>query len=303
LWLGSLWIHRVEARVRVARRRPLDALHAALLRRLGVSPTMNGLHLEVQLLSRLTRELAAAGLLDRDDGRWRVTEAGRQALAADAVVETAEERNEFTFVGDDSDRRLRYLRWQAPAVAPVAAEGAPFDVAILNACVGQSPQWKAARGFPDDVVAVSAPDASDWRRVVVDHVERCNVLFALCTSETSPMLRGFPLRPDGVAAKEPALTLGAAWEEVLPDLALAPPPEMWREAWRTWCQARNLPPAEVDACDVEWSEDRVRVLAPAELGKRLRDARADAVKGEAWLLAGAGAVRAAAVVELVESAC
>jgi hypothetical protein len=300
-WLGSLLIHRVEALVGVQRRRPLDALAAALLRRLAVAPTANGLHLDAQLLSRLTRELTAAGLLDRADGRWRLTEGGRQALAAGTVGEISEERREFTFVDDGPDRPLRYLRWQAPAVAPVAAEGAPFDVAILNACLGQSPEWKAARGFPDDVVAVSAPDASDWRRIVVDHVERCTVLFVLCTSEPSPMLRGFPLRADGVGAKDPALTLGAAWEEVLPDLALAPPPEAWREAWRAWCQARNLPPAEVDACRVEWIEDRVRVFAPAELAKRLRHTHGEVVKGEAWLLAGSGAVRAAAAVELIES--
>jgi len=42
-------------------------------------------------------------------------------------------------------------------------------------------------------------------------------------------------------------------------------------------------------------------LAPQRLVDRLRAARSDAVKQEAWVLAGAGRVREAAQVELVEA--
>ena len=45
----------------------------------------------------------------------------------------------------------------------------------------------------------------------------------------------------------------------------------------------------------------LRVAPPARLLERLRAARSDALKGEAWLLAGEGPVRRAAVVELVEA--
>jgi hypothetical protein len=46
----------------------------------------------------------------------------------------------------------------------------------------------------------------------------------------------------------------------------------------------------------------LRVLAPGRLIDRLRAARSDALKNEAWLLAGTGRLRAAAVIELVETA-
>jgi len=74
----------------------------------------------------------------------------------------------------------------------------------------------------------------------------------------------------------------------------------WRHAWRAWCHPRGLPVAEVDACILERQGCRLRVTAVPRLIERLRTARSDVFKGEAWLLAGTGRLRAAAQVELVE---
>jgi hypothetical protein len=302
LWVASFLVHRVEAAVRVARPRSLDPLQTALLRRAASATTVppNG---NDPLLARLLRGLADDGLLAAEGGRWRLTDRGRAALAGGGA-EDAEERREFTFLDEGAGGPPRYLRLEGPGGAPAAPPDWRFDPAELAACVGRPPEWKARRGFPAEVAAVlpADPAAADWRRVVVDRAEQWTILFLLARGDEPPALLGFEARPDGWALRrEPAVRLGEGWAEALPELAAEPPPEAWRAAWRAWAQPRGLPPAEVDACRLERLGDRVRVAAPTRLVQRLREARSDALKGEAWLLAGEGRVRSAAEVELVES--
>src|SRR5262249_42302174 len=116
-------------------------------------------------------------------------------------------------------------------------------------------------------------------------------------------LLGFAVRPEGWALETaaPAFALASAWEEVFPDLTEEPPADAWRQAWLTWCQPRDLPPAETAACAVEHHGHQLRVRAPRRLVERLRAARSDAVKGEAWLLTGKERVQTAAQVELAEA--
>ena len=77
-----------------------------------------------------------------------------------------------------------------------------------------------------------------------------------------------------------------------------PPLAAWHAAWSGWCQRRSLPTVEVEACILDHQANLVRVRAPARLLDRLRAARSDALKGEAWLLAGTGRARMAARIEL-----
>ena len=46
---------------------------------------------------------------------------------------------------------------------------------------------------------------------------------------------------------------------------------------------------------------QLRVFAPDRFIHRLQQARSDALKGDAWLLAGEGRIRAAAQLEIVEA--
>jgi hypothetical protein len=88
--------------------------------------------------------------------------------------------------------------------------------------------------------------------------------------------------------------------EVLTVLGGEPSADAWRQAWQAWSQTRSLPGGEVDACRLEPSGHRLVVRAPAKLLDRLKAAKSEALKGEAWVLAGAGRVRAAAMLDLVE---
>jgi hypothetical protein len=99
---------------------------------------------------------------------------------------------------------------------------------------------------------------------------------------------------------EPAFVLGGEGADALPELRQTPDVEAWRRMWRQWCEQRNFPRGEADACVLEPAGAVVRVRPPGRLLERLRAQRSDALKGEAWLLAGEGRVRAAARLEVVE---
>ena len=93
--------------------------------------------------------------------------------------------------------------------------------------------------------------------------------------------------------------LGQDWAETLAELAVEPTKELWQQAWRNWCQPRGLPVGEIESCHLEASDLRLLIRAPARLVERLQATRSDVLKGEAWLLAGQGRVRRAAVVQLL----
>jgi hypothetical protein len=141
--------------------------------------------------------------------------------------------------------------------------------------------------------------------VILDRPAHLGALVALVEEEgRGERLLGFAVQQDGWAlrATSPTFALGAGWRDLFPQLAAEVPLDAWRQAWRAWCQPRSLPPAEVEACTLERQDYRLRITAPRRLVERLRTARSDALKGEAWLLAGTGGVRSVALVELAEAA-
>jgi hypothetical protein len=173
----------------------------------------------------------------------------------------------------------------------------------LEACVRQTPEWKARYQFPTDVEAVlppraEEPDATDWRRVVLDSPQQ--LAFVFIRPAGGETLLGFLVQPEGWALeREPALRLDEGWQEALPDLAEEPAMEAWRQSWQEWSHPRGLPANEVEACRLERVDHRLLVRAPPRLIERLRTTRSDAVKGESWLLAGSGRTRTAAQIELL----
>jgi hypothetical protein len=319
LAFARLLLHRVEALVLVPGTHPLDPWQRALLRLIharapggDLELSLSDLVVERQVLARLLRELTAAGLVNLNrTGIWRLTSAGRHALETGARATTEEERRTFLFVDHSPRHRPPHflpLRSHAAVTSPLAPESAAcsFDVACLEACIQHTPLWKAQHGFPMDVQALvlphpNVPPDDGWRRIILDSLESLPlVLIQPFSPDGRPDVQGFPVRAEGWALEaEPALTLGPGWEEVLPDLAEEPSPEAWRQAWQAWCQPRSLPPADVDACRLERVEHRLLVHAPSRLIERLRAARSDAIKHEAWLLAGTGRARLAAQLELL----
>lgn len=314
LRLSRLVLHRLEALVRVSRPRPLDSWQNALLHLASTRVPCGGalekpftdLQVDMQLLGQLLRELTATGLLHRNgSGLWQMTPAGRHALETGSVLVAAEERRTFVFVDNSALGRPPHFlpvelgpAWPAGTAAPEAAR-CSFAVADLEACIRQTPQWKAHYRFPTDVEALLPPDAN-WRRVVLDTVEvRPFVFIHSVQASGEPLTLGFSVSPEGWTLQaEPMLVLAADGEEVLPDLAAEPSPEMWRQAWQAWSQPRGLPSVEVEACRLERRDHRLFVNAPPRLIERLRAARSDAIKHEAWLLSGDGRTRTAAQIEL-----
>jgi hypothetical protein len=256
--------------------------------------------------------LTDTGLLDRNgSGLWHLTPAGRLALETGAVVDSAEERRTFVFVDNSSlDRPTHFLPLEPN---PDRSGGTPspegagflFSPSSLEASIGQTSEWKRCFRFPQEVEALLMPQVNEspevnWRRVVLDAVEERLVVFIQTTQRPkAPTLIGFSVRPEGWTMEpEPLLELAEGWEKALPDLAAEPSPEMWRQAWQTWSHPRGLPLAEVAACRLERVDHRLLVHAPTRLIDRLRAARSDAVKQEAWLLAGEGRTRLAALIDL-----
>src|SRR5262249_41739832 len=100
--------------------------------------------------------------------------------------------------------------------------------------------------------------------------------------------------------REPILVWPEDWRVLLGTASLEPSIEEWRQTWRAWCQPRGLPAADVETCELEREDYRLRVRAPRRLVERLEAARSDVLKGEAGLVAGPGRVRTAGRVELAE---
>jgi hypothetical protein len=309
LWISHLRLHFVEALATVTHHRPLSPLSAPLLRLLAVQESATPatlareLGLQPQVLHRWLAELATTGLACNNQGRWSLTVAGQQAVQTGEQSSTSCERRRFAFV-DRGDENLEshYLR-VAPSGTGIPVSGT-FDPALLPASVQKSDDWKVRNRFPLDVSDILLPlgDPPDPNRVVLDHGEQ--VAVALVEPESPSAagrhLVGFVVKIPGwsLQRQAPFLELGGEFEEVFPHLPQGLPAALWTEAWRTWCLPRGLPRAEVEDCQTDFQGHELHVLAPARLVERLKAANSDAIKGEAWLLAGTGSTRAAARIDL-----
>jgi hypothetical protein len=222
-----------------------------------------------------------------------------------------EERRAFRFVeSEQAEQPPQYLRLlNHPAVAPWSvAEGWHFEVGRLHECLQRSAAWKDQHGFPREVqAAVAAGQAAtsslptDWKQIIVDRPEHLAALLALVSADgDKERLLGFAIRAEGweLQTNEPALVVAEDWRATFPDLAREPALELWQQAWRGWCQPRGMPPTEVEACRLERHGVQLHVTASSRLIERLRAARSDALKGDAWLLAGKSRLRMAARVVL-----
>lgn len=304
LWVVYLDLDRVDALVRLRQQHPLDRFTILVLRGLArpKGATLEELDRQFglgrQFLAQVARSLAQEGLACVDAGGcWSATTPGRDALAHGHFARRRCERRSFYFIRDEAPPRFLHVtpRFLAPRnVDEVHALERP----VLEACVAQSAKWKSEHHFPVDVEALAA-DVPEWARVLVVHPE--SVLLAIVESPSGGESRvlSYAIHPENwkLHLDEPVFSLGADWRETFPCLADPSMAECQR-AWVAWSQSRNLPRAEIEACRVETQEGRLCVHATHALMGRLRASRSEALKGEAWVLAGSGRQRLAAQIDL-----
>jgi hypothetical protein len=166
---------------------------------------------------------------------------------------------------------------RSPEAEAGPAPREPFDPSILDACLRQLPAWKRQHGFPEDVSALLAPDASaaDWKRVMIVRPIALPLVLITTGTEGGRVL-GFPFEPGPPQPGEPILALDGA-NVSFPELRDDPPLSAWEAAWR---EAGHAPALDLQRHDA-WT---------------LRVSSAEAL-GDVWLLAGNGSFRCAARVE------
>jgi hypothetical protein len=306
LWFAHLLLHRVEVLVESVFTTPLAELGQALLGLLSAGktcidlPSLAGeLHADTGLLAVLLTDLERSGLVRQEAARWEVVRADRKDSPLASKASRRRERRSFCFAAEGPPLYLPLVPAAATPLSP-PLEGSAFDLAVLEACVRQSEEWKAAHGFPTEVMRILRPaDAGeDWRSVPLARAEQA--LLVLVEAGEGGEVVGFPLRADGWSLGKEAVLSVPGGTAVLSPLLGDIGPEAWKQSWQVWCHQRNLPASEAEACHLELAGHRLVVRAPSRLIERLRGARSDALKGEAWLLAGSGRVRATALIELGE---
>jgi hypothetical protein len=322
LSVAHVVLHRVEASVRATTVLTLDRLRSLLIRFLtlatppGAGESLDALSLKTPFLVGMLQGLARDGLILRgEDGTWRPTPAGVRAAADGKYEHAQEKRRAFAFLTTlDGGTPHFVILLESPEVAgSIPAVEPGFDPAEYHACFTRTLEWKRRHGFPENVTATasfaggtegtsSAP--SDWRRVLVDHASQA-VMALVQTLDAKGMkgMLGFWIDPRGwiLHCARPAFKWRDGWSEVFPGLRDEIPAAAWRKTWNEWCHQRGLPVADVERCSLIAQDHRLIVSASRRLINRLKALRSDALKGEAWLLAGEGAARRAALLEVIEA--
>ena len=322
LWVGHLLVQRLEVLVRVTRPATADPLSRLVLRALGVAPGTTPaaldarLHLGGPVVGGLLEELYGGGLVRHvGEGSWGLTALGRQAAASETYPRPLLERRSFAFLDARPFNPPHFLalpeNLQLPPWPEALADfGGAVGVAQLREAVARPSEWKERFGFPAEVGEVlgmeepagvgnngESPPAA-WRRVPVVRPERLTAALVLGRDDAGESkLMAFAARSEGwtVPGTEPTFALPPDSPALPVDLR-GPGEEAWSEAWRAGCRSRNL--SEAEGCPVEPEGHVLRVRLSAELYDRLKASRHELLKGDTWLLAGEGRVRAAALVEV-----
>lgn len=309
LWVGHLFLHRIEALVQIRGGRSLAHLDLLLLKALRPARTHALADLEAQLrlgpqfTLQLLRSLARTNLAEMDEaGRWSITRSGIGALG-EGSPPILPVRRVFHFLDDGGAVHFVHLRKPATVACPSPASW-QFQPQLLEQCTRRPENWKRAHGFPLDVeaVALMGPDARErhWRQVMIDRSERLSVAMILTGSR--PHLQAFTAEPGGwnLDASEPVFSLGAEWTDALPSLRQDAPAAEWRQTWQNWCKERSIPAAVAAECVLERHQHRLDVIAGSSALDALRRAGDDLFKDTVWVLAGTGNLRQAALLHVVE---
>ncbi|MFL5243387.1 MAG: hypothetical protein ACJ8FY_14875 [Gemmataceae bacterium] len=293
-------------------------------------------HAVLQVLSGFERD----GLVEADtSGIRRLTLKGKRALQEGTYPTSPLERRLFTFIQTSEKKSPAYVLLQN-GVAFKSPSSLPsrFEVAWLTECLNQTPEWKKRRQFPQDVVQLLRPShreeisslqqpivpvtnafnsqgiptpaaqirsalLEDWQCIILTHAWRQTVAIVLTQDAgLKEALLAFPVEGPqwDLDAKRPLFTILEGWREIFDELTADPPQEAWARAWQDWCQPRGLPFNETSHGIVGKVGHKLHVTASRRMMDQLRSQRSDALKGEAWLLAGTGDLRTAGLLEIVE---
>jgi hypothetical protein len=315
LWVGHLLFHRVEALVeRTERCRP-DPLDLLLLKALVHFPGETVERIDERLhvgplLQRLLHALVQQGLAEQAQVGWMPTALGRHAIEAGEYPRPIQERRSFRFSARElsgSQPQFIHLRDGTMTIPWQPGAEWTFDVHLLQACIDQSGEWKERHGFPLDVeriliAAAPAATVSSWQQVVLDRPERLVAALFLTAGADGESMLGFAVRQEGWAllTEQPAFTLGQDWRALFPELAEEMSEEDWRQAWRAWCQPRGLSGVSGEASGFKSEGHQLVVSASARLMDKLRSSKGEALRDEAWVLAGTGRIRRAALLKVIQ---
>jgi hypothetical protein len=269
---------RLEVLTEVEGHLPLEELAWAYARLLATGQEPSG-----QVCKLLWSILEEKGYV----ARGHLTEQGRAYVGSEPSGQVRSERRAFRFLATEKPHFV--------AISSAAPEAPPPDwkpsLRPLEEALARPAEWKARHRFPMEVRGVlappPAPGSEDWRHVPVAEYEMASMILV---EVQSGAVTAYPVREaDWSLALEPVWALPSARE--LEEVAGSLESWDWKGAWSSWCQQRSLPSQEVEKCLVANRGHDLSVTAPRRLLERLRQARSDAVKGEAWLAAGAGWLR------------
>jgi hypothetical protein len=315
LWVGHLFFHHVEALIELTQTCRIDPIDLLILKGLKFSSgeplerLEERLLLGEQLLHQVLRRLAAAGLVTAEAHGWVLTAPGMQAVERGEYIRPQQQRRSFYFLDNTQGGQPHFLHLTQPdTVAWQPERDWSFDPIHLQACINQRQEWKVRHTFPSDVEKLILPSPplsspSNWRQVMIDRSERLAAALVLSTDADGERLLGFGVRPEGwtMQTEQPVLALDAEWRGVFPDLAGQPVEEDWKQAWQAWCQPRGLIGVSGEASAWRPEGHRLIVTVTARLMERLRSTRSDVLRDEAWVLAGTGRIRRAALLKVVEA--
>jgi hypothetical protein len=317
LWVAHLALHRVEALVRLNRTVHLDRFARMVLEALVLRPASSlddletHLHLGRLIIRHMLQQLQTNSLTQADAaGCWRLTARGEHARRHGEYHDPSQERRVFYFLDNGRvDCTPEFVNLNpAGAVLEPVAENRPFDVSLLAHCLSQAAEWKTRHGFPLEVEAILPPSFSsdadtdaDWQRVILVRPEHLLAALVRVRSERKEeRIVGFAIQPKGWhVSPAPTLELDPIHSALAPELKSDLSLEAWRHAWIVWGQAHGLTTAEIGACHLERRDHRLVVSAARPMVDRLRASRGE--KGEAWILAGEGNIRPAALLDMVAS--
>ena len=304
LWYAHLLLHRVEVLVELRGLSPAEQLLHALLGWIAsyLPPSREqlaaALHFPLPYLDRLLSDLHQRGWLHLDPPR--LTAAGQQWYQQHPNAGPSLQRRAFLFLEGPGQPFLAVDPQACQPLDPVP-ENWHWQAAGLETALAQPDSWKTRHGFPLQVVRwlplPSHPTEMHALYVPLAHAEQAYLALVESGRDHGAIL-GFR-----VSLETGHLDPAVVWR--LPDAATLeelerPPAEWWRESWLAWCQARQLPVEQAQACQLQLQGHTLHVHAPPPLLQRLRQGRSESLEGTAWILAHRGRIRPAARLHLEE---